>query len=266
MKSRCRTGPGISHRYRHSRRFSVVRAEIHCHDVHSPAMLRGPAAAPLAPGSAGGKLPPAYGGKLRNLPPARRGHLRPPSPLRPPPVPPGGQSFVLAAVPGEPRFVVLGLAEGASFATQESGPKSAAAARDALLSFWRQRACPTARLLEALDMAPPLVKSDNTAPAVKVAQELGARSASRCAVHIIMIPVRRVCFVRAADPRARPPREVGDSDVAPVLLKALELLRAWAVCLQEQVTSKKWAKHAEGASGPTNHQPRPHHFSTRMTG
>ena len=127
-----------------------------------------------------------------------------------------------SCAPGAPRFVVLGLAHGTSFATEEHGPKSAIAARDALVSHWRQRACPSARYLEALDAAPPMIKSDNTASAVKVAQETGARASSRCAVHVFQIPVRRVCFVRDADPRARPPRPVGDADAAPVLLKALE--------------------------------------------
>ena len=158
-----------------------------------------------------------------------------------------------SCAPGAPRFVVLGLAHATSFATEQHGPKSAIAARDALVSHWRQRACPSARYLEALDAAPPMIKSDNTASAVKVAQETGARASSRCAVHVFQIPVRRVCFVRDADPRARPPRPVGDADVAPVWMKALELLRAWALRLQDQVVAKKWAKFVEGARGAKLH-------------
>eukprot|EP00973_Karenia_brevis_P040596 5615206-Karenia_brevis.AAC.1 len=57
-----------------------------------------------------------------------------------------------------------------------------------------------------VDAMPPIVYSDNTVPAVAVTKHLRARISARCAIHVLYIPIRRMCFPKKTVKGARYPR------------------------------------------------------------
>ena len=143
---------------------------------------------------------------------------------------------------GVPRSIFFAFSSMAAWANvSETGSKTALALRDALLSAAGAKFSPQERLLTVLDNSPPLVLSDNTSSAVKVAALLGRQSA-RCSAHIQYIPVRRVCFPHCDDKRLKPPRPPTPNDVCPKLLNPLELLRAWALALAAPEAADLWVR------------------------
>ena len=149
---------------------------------------------------------------------------------------------------GEPRMLLVCVQPLIPYATAEDTPKSANAMRDALVSNWNQHMCPDQRLLDALDLAPPLVESDNTGSAVKVGSIMGGRPSCRCLAHILFIHPKRLCFSNHPDTRLKAPRPPHEKDLFPQLLVPLELLRAWAACMSDQAVFQDWQRLGHGGS------------------
>ena len=153
----------------------------------------------------------------------------------------------LAPGTGEPRDIWFGVVQLSQFANAEDGgKKSALVMRNALLSKWKECFAPRERYLDAVDKLPPLVLSDNTGSAVKVAKDAGRQSA-RCAVHILYIIVRRLCYSTTSE-RLMPPRPPCERDLCPELLAALEILRTWAVYLTDADVFEQWERLGLGGA------------------
>lgn len=150
---------------------------------------------------------------------------------------------------GVPRSIFFAFEGMALWANVgEGGAKAAVSLRDALLSASKAKFAPQERLLTVLENLPPLVLSDNTGSAVKVASLLDRHSA-RCAAHVQYIPVRRMCFPHNDDKRLKPPRPPAPNDVCPKLLRPLELMSTWALALATPEAADLWTRCGFGGKG-----------------
>ena len=162
---------------------------------------------------------------------------------------------IVHPVTWKPLFLGVGLDRLSKRIPDGATLNSTANLTDTFQAVWRGRFGRDA-------VMPPFIGSDNCPAAVGVASALN-RPPFRASEHALYIIVRRVCFDGLG--KEKYPRPVPETVADPVLLKALDSLRATAVALKSDTVCSQWCGQGlGGAQHAVPHIDSPCHWGSTL--